>query len=89
MFKITKIELHFIPNPDMYILFEKGTTGGISYIYTRHNRPNNKHLKSYDRKEESKHIIYLDVKKFVWLCNVYIPSIKWTQIDKSYKVWLE
>ena len=27
--KITKIELELIPDPDMYIFFEKGTRGGI------------------------------------------------------------
>ena len=27
--EMTKIELKLIPDPDMYILFEKGTRGGI------------------------------------------------------------
>ena len=44
----------------MYIFFEKGTAGGISYISDRYSKTNNKYLKSYDLKLESKHIIYLD-----------------------------
>ena len=32
MLKKTKTELEFIPDLDMYIFFEKGTRGGISYI---------------------------------------------------------
>ena len=32
MLKMTKIKLELIPDPDMYIFFEKGTRGGISYI---------------------------------------------------------
>ena len=60
MVKMTKIELQFIPDPDMDIFFEKGIRGGISYISNRYNKANNKYLKSYDSKEESKHIIYLD-----------------------------
>ena len=32
MFKMTKIDLELIPDPDLYIFFEKGTRGGISYI---------------------------------------------------------
>ena len=44
----------------MYIFFEKGTRGGISYILNRYSKVNNKYLKSYDPKQEFKHIIYLD-----------------------------
>ena len=60
MLKVTKIELELIPDPDMYIFFEKGTRGGISYISHKYRKANNKYLKSYDPKEESKHIIYLN-----------------------------
>ena len=44
----------------MCIFFEEGTKGGISYISSRCNKANNKYLKSYDPKQESKHVIYLD-----------------------------
>ena len=60
MLKMTKIELELITDPDMYIIFEKGTRSGISYISNRYSKANNKYLKSYDPKQESKHIIYLD-----------------------------
>ena len=43
----------------MYIFFEKGTRAGISYISNRYRKANNKYLKSYDPKQESKHIIYI------------------------------
>ena len=61
MFKMTKIDLELISDPNMCLFFEKGTRGGISYISNRYNKANNKYLKSYGPKEESKHIIYLDV----------------------------
>ena len=32
MLEMTKIELKFIPDSEIYILFEKGTIGEISYI---------------------------------------------------------
>ena len=60
MLKLKKIELELIPYPDMYAFFEKGTRGIISYIYNRYSKANNKSLKSYYPKQESKHTIYLD-----------------------------
>ena len=60
MLNMTKVELKLIPNPDMYIFFEKGIRGGFSDISKRYSKTNNKYLNSYDPKQESKHIIYLD-----------------------------
>ena len=51
---MTKTELELIPDPDMFIFFEKGTTGGISDISNRYSKSNNKYLKAYDTKQESK-----------------------------------
>ena len=59
--KVTKINFQLIPDPGMYIFFEEGIRGGISYIYKRCSKANNKYLKSYNPKQESKHVIYLDV----------------------------
>ena len=39
---LTKIELELIPDPNMYILLEKG----------RYSKANNKYLKFYDPKKE-------------------------------------
>ena len=60
MFIMKQIELELITDPDMYILFEKGIRGGISYISNRYSKANNKYLKSYDLKQESKYTIYID-----------------------------
>ena len=56
MLKIAKIQLELIADPDMYILFKKGTRGGISYISNRYSKAKNKCMKSYDPKQESQHI---------------------------------
>ena len=45
----------------MYLFFQKGVSGGVSYISSRYSKGDNNFLKSYDLKQESKHIIYLDV----------------------------
>ena len=60
MLNMTKVKLELISDPDMYIFFKKGMRGGVSYISNRYSKANNKYLKSYNPKQESKHIIYLD-----------------------------
>ena len=57
---MAKIELELLPYLGMYILFQKGTRGGISYISNRYRKTNNKYAKYYDPRLESKHIIYSD-----------------------------
>ena len=71
--KMTKIELEPIPDPDIYIFFEKDARGGISYITNRYSKANNKYLKSY---EELKHIIYLDVNNFYGYISKFLPTGK-------------
>ena len=63
MLNMTKVELKLISDADMYSFFEKGMRGVISYISKRYSKANNKYLKSYDPKQELKHIIYLDTNK--------------------------
>ena len=57
MRKIAKTKLDSILDRDMYIFFEKDTRDEISYISNRYSEPNNRYLKSYDSKKESKHIV--------------------------------
>ena len=60
MLKKKKTELEFIADPCMYIFLQKGVRGGIFYISNRYSKANNKYLKSFDLKQELKHITYLD-----------------------------
>ena len=62
MLKMTKVKLELIIDPDMYIFFEEGTRGGISCISYGYRKPNNRYLKSFDPKQESKPMIYKDGK---------------------------
>ena len=80
MLNMTQVELKLISDPDMYIFFEKGMRDGVSYISNRYSKANNKHLKSYDPKQEPKHYI-LRHKKFTWLWQV--SSHKRLQMDRS------
>ena len=60
MLNMIKVELELILDLDMYLFFEKGISGPVSYISKRYSKANNKYLKSYDPKQQSKHIIYID-----------------------------
>ena len=99
MLKITKFEIEPIPDPDMYIFFEKGTRVGIFYISNRYSKANNEYLKSLDPKQEPKHIIYLDsnnlhgyaMSKFLppsgfkWIDRKEFDLSKYTSTSKSSK----
>ena len=82
MLKMTKIKLELIPDPDMYTFFEKGTRGRTSHISNRYSKANNKYLKSYDPKQESKHIIYLDVNNlYGYAISKFLPTSGFKWID--------
>ena len=81
MFKMEKIELELLPDPDMYILFQKGTRGGISYISNKYIKVNNKHLKSCAPKEEQKHITFLDANYlYGYAISKFLPTSRLKQI---------
>ena len=81
MLNMTKVGLELISDPDMYILFEKGMRGGVSYISNRHSKANNKHLKSYNPKQESKHI-YIDANKlYGYAMSKFLPTSGFKWID--------
>ena len=75
MLKMTKIELEIIPDPDMCMFFEKFTGRRISYISNRYSKANNRYLKSYDPRQESKHVIYLDTNNlYGYAMSKFLPT---------------
>ena len=54
---MTKVGLELITDADMYMFFDKGLRVGVSHISNRYSKANNKCLKYYDPKQESKHYI--------------------------------
>ena len=82
MLNMTKVVLELITDPDMYIFFEKIMKGGVSYISKIYSKANNKYLKSYDLKPESKHIIYLDPNNlYGYAISKFLPTNGSKQID--------
>ena len=68
----------------MYVFFGKVARSRISYICNRHSKANNKYLKTYDQREELKHIIYLDANNLY--CHTmpkFLPASRFKRIDPS------
>ena len=77
-----KVEPELIPDPDTYIFLEKGTRIGVSYISNRYSKTNSKYLKSYNPKQESKHIIFLDTNNlYGYAISTFLTTIGSTWID--------
>ena len=82
MLNMTKLVFQLIPDPDMYIFFENGTRGGVSYICNRYGKTNNNYLKSYDPKQEWKHIVYLDASNLCgYAMSKFLPTSSFKWID--------
>ena len=72
--KWQKLSLNFL-----FIFFKKGARGWISHIFDRYSKAKNKYLKSYDPKQESKHI-YLDTNNLHgYAMSKFLPTggLKW------------
>ena len=89
MLKMTDIQLELMTDIDMFQFIEKGMRGGISYIANRYGKANNKYMKTYDEKESSKYIMYLDANNlYGWAMSQNLPTggFRWmtkSQIDKT------
>ena len=81
MLHMTKIELKLISDADTYLFFEKAMTDGVSYISERHSKDNNKYLKSYDSKQESKHLCLDANNLYGYARSRFLPTnvFKWIQ----------
>ena len=82
---MTKIQLKLISDADICLYFEKVMRGGASYISKRYSKANNKYLKSYDAKQEYKHI-YLDANSLhCYEMSKLLPEngFKWIDFKKT------
>ena len=73
MLKTTGLKLEQSLHIEMYLFFEKGLRGGVSYICKRFTKANNKYMKNYGPRKLSKYInmnIYLPCVGIKWLKNV-------------------
>ena len=86
MLKMTDIKLEKISDIDKYLIIEKGSRGGISYIAKRCARANNKYMNYYDPEKLLTFITYLDKNNLNgWSMSDYLPygEFEWLKnVDK-------
>ena len=58
--KKTEVELELIKDPDMFLMVEEGTRGGICHAIIRYAKANNKCMKDYNTDEEESFLQYND-----------------------------
>ena len=86
MLKVTKIKLELLTDPDMLMMVENGTRGGVSMISNRYSEANNKYMDSYDNTKPSKYIQYLDaVNLYGWAMSEKMPykDFKWVDVESA------
>jgi len=69
--KITDVELDLITDPDMYLMFESGIRGGLSYVCQRHARANYPALTAYRPDEPTSYLAYWDCNSLYATCQRY------------------
>ena len=62
MINIIKVEVEFISDADIYLFFSKVMRSRVSYIPKIYIKAKKKFLKSYDSKQDWKHITYLSAR---------------------------
>ena len=86
MLRVTGIKLELLTDPDMLMMVENGTRGGVSMISNRYSEANNKYMDSYDQTKPSKYIQYLDANNlYGWAMSEKMPykDFKWINVENT------
>ena len=86
MLRVTGIKLELLTDPDMLMMVENGTRGGVSMISNRYSEANDKYMDSYDDAKPSKYIQYLDANNlYGWAMSEKMPykDFKWVDVGNT------
>ena len=80
----TKLDVFSEKQTDMYLTTERGIRGGICVIPHRYWKANNNYMSTYDPKEESKYIMYLDANNlYGWAMIQALPTGNFKQCSPN------
>ena len=85
LLKKTEIKLDLLSDVNMILFIEGGIRCGVSMISNRYGKANNKYIESYNPKEESKYITYLDAHNlYGWGMSQKLPykNFRWVNEKK-------
>ena len=87
MRKITGIKLDLFEEGqvDMLLMIEKGIRGGISNVFKKYAKANNRFMKNFDPEEKSSFIVYLDANNlYGWAMSKPLPvgEFEWMSEDE-------
>ena len=84
-FKKTEIEL--LIGPNMLLMIEKGSRGGIAQSVHRYAEANNKYMNNYNKNKEYSFLMYLDVNNlYGWAMSQRLPVGRFTWVKDVSKI---
>ena len=85
--KHTGIKLELLTDPDMLLMFEQGTRGGITQAVRKYASANNKYMGDrFNPKSESSYLQYLDANNlYGWAMSQPLPTggFKWVDVNPN------
>ena len=87
--KKTKVKLELLTDPNMLLMFEEGTRGGMCQAMHRYAAANNKYMKNYNKDIISSYLEYLDANSLHgWAMCKKLPvgKFKWS---KNLSIYIE
>ena len=87
--KTTGVRLELLSDPDMLLMFERATRGGVAMISHRHGKANNPYMTDYDSSQPTKYLTYLDANNlYGWAMAQPLPTgdFEWMEPEEIEKV---
>lgn len=82
--KFIGVRIELLSDPDMLLVFENATSGGVAMISHRLGKANNPYMSNYDLDQPTKFSTYLDANNlFWWAMTQLIPTGDFEWVEPS------